>query len=153
MFDSEKSFETHIRALIAKHVTSNYPSIYALENKKAVDIVICRDAPFQPALFFVEVKFHKKAHGRLGIGGGDGSGFQPEIIKKNPQYFETNLRWVIGNENDDKFIFVDSNLLRKFVSGGGVGNKFNSIRRSIFKDLPLMSESDFVEELQIWLTS
>ena len=42
-FRNEFDFEKHIRELIQKEVTDEHPNIYALKNKKAVDILICKD--------------------------------------------------------------------------------------------------------------
>ena len=93
-FATEQILESHLRHLIAAQITTNHPHIYALDNKKAVDIVICRDGN-PMAVFFIEVKLYQQTHGRLGIGTGAGGGYQPEIIVRNPDYFETHLRWVI----------------------------------------------------------
>ena len=70
-FANEAEFEAYIRKLIGREITAKNKSIYALENKKAVDILICRDAP-EPDLFFIEVKYHKNSHGRLGFGSSSG---------------------------------------------------------------------------------
>ena len=78
MFGSELEFESYIRDLIARHITASHPEIYALKNKKAVDILICRDGRV-PALFFIEVKYHQSNHGRLGFGSKGGGGFQNEL--------------------------------------------------------------------------
>jgi len=108
-FDSERELELYIRALINDYVTSIDPAVYALKNKKAVDILICRDSPL-PELFFIEVKFDKVAHGRLGFGGSKGGGFQPEIVSRKPTYFEKNLRWVLASDDIEvgKVLFVPS---------------------------------------------
>jgi len=91
MFGDEREFEAHIRALVTTHITSANPDIYPLKNKKAVDILICKDSP-PPELFFIETKYHQVKHGRLGFGGRKGGGFQPEIVLRKPAYFESNLR-------------------------------------------------------------
>src|SRR5688572_1362357 len=96
-FASEAEVERYIRSLIQEHITRLSPELYALRNKKAVDILICREGD-QPALFFIEVKYHQLAHGRLGFGGKEGGGFQPEIVKGAPRYFEENLRWVLASD-------------------------------------------------------
>ena len=79
-FKNETEFEHYLRQLIADRITAQYPHIYALDNKKAVDILICRDSPLSSALYFLEVKYHKKSHGRLGFGSRNGGEFQPEIV-------------------------------------------------------------------------
>jgi len=150
-FNNESEFENHIREIIAKRITSRYPHVYALDNKKAVDVLICRNAPLKPALFFLEVKYHKKSHGRLGFGSKNGGGFQPEIVSKKPDYFETNLRWVIGSEVLDTFLFVTSDEISKYVAGGEVGNKFNNIQKSIFSELIGYHEKEFIKSLIEWI--
>jgi len=150
-FSSEAEFEQHIRELILTYITSKHPHIYALDNKKAVDIIICRDLPLKPALFFLEVKYHKASHGRLGFGSAKGGGFQPEIVSKKTTYFEQNLRWVLGEQDAPGIILTDSSTIRNYVSGGTVGKKFNNIQKRIFQEQSKISDDVFLEELSTWL--
>jgi len=152
-YESERKFEAYIRHLIQEHVTKLDRRIYALRNKKAVDIIVCRDTP-QPQLFFIEVKYHKSNHGRLGFGGGKGGGFQPEIVSQKPAYFETNLRWALASEvhEPDKVLFLASEVLRQYLSGGKVGEKFNNIQAKVFREQPSLSEQQFIRELRLWLS-
>jgi len=151
-YGSESHFESRIRELIAEHVTHRQPSIYAMRNKKAVDILVCKDGP-SPQLFFIEVKYHKANHGRLGFGSGKGGGFQPEILSNQPQYFESNLRWALASETHypEKLLFLSSATLRKYLSGGEIGEKFNNIQARIFREQPWLTEQEFINELQRWL--
>lgn len=151
-FESERELEAYIRKIIDKHVTFEHPNIYALENKKAVDILICKDGP-EPALFFIETKFHKINHGRLGFGSRNGGGFQPEIVRRKPEYFERNLRWVLASEKHEpeKVLFIPSDIIRQYVSGSDVGDKFNNIQPAIFQKEPMLSETQFIQELTEWL--
>lgn len=151
-FASEAEFEAYIRKLISDEITAKNRSIYALENKKAVDILMCRDAP-EPDIFFIEVKYHKKAHGRLGFGSSSGGGFQPEIVSRKPTYFESNLRWAIASEAhpENGIIFVPSDVIRKYVSGGEVGQKFNNIQAKIFREVSGFDEQGFISELIKWV--
>ncbi|WP_457390346.1 hypothetical protein [Roseateles sp. P5_E1] len=151
-YESESKFEAHIRSLIREHVTRLDERVYALRNKKAVDILICKDFP-QPALFFIEVKYHKSKHGRLGFGGSKGGGFQPEIVARELPYFETNLRWALASEvhEPEKVLFVSSKVLRRYLSGGKVGEKFNNIQSKVFREQPWLSEQQFIQELRLWL--
>lgn len=151
-YQNESDFEAHVRTLITDYVTKPFPSIYALKNKKAVDILICKDGP-QPALYFIEVKYHQTAHGRLGFGSRNGGGFQPEILSTRPAYFERNLRWVLGSEKHEpgKFLFLPSEVIRKYVAGGEVGEKFNNIQKRIFVAECWLEEMEFVEQLRHWL--
>lgn len=152
MFASEREFETYIRALVATHITPCNPTIYPLKNKKAVDILICKDSPI-PELFFIEVKFHQSKHGRLGFGGSKGGGFQPEIVQRKPAYFETHLRWVLASEDHEpgKVLFIDSDVVRKYLAGGAVSEKFNNFQKKIFREGVWLSEQELIQELRSWL--
>ncbi len=150
-FSSENEFEAYIRNLIQTHITAMNPKIYALKNKKAVDILVCKDAP-TPELFFIEVKYHQKKYGRLGFGGRNGGGFQPEIVSQKPAYFENNLRWVMASAEHEngKVLFLTSNTVRKYLSGGIVAEKFNNFQKRIFREESWLSEQQFVEQLKSW---
>jgi hypothetical protein len=149
-FASESQFEAYIRQLIHDHITSGNKDIFALTNKKAVDIVICKNGPV-PHLYFIEAKFHIHAHGRLGFGSKKGIGFQPEILSKRPHYFENNLRWVIGTENSDKIYFLSNETLTKYISGGAIGEKFNNIQKRMFREQEGLTEAAFIDALRKWI--
>jgi len=150
-YKNEIELEKYVRKLIKNNITIKNKNIYALTNKKVVDIVVCKDGK-NPALFFLEIKYYQKSHGRLSLGSGNGVGFQPEILSKSPNYFESNLRWVIASEEfPNKMIFASSKTISKYVSGGKVSNKFNNIQARIFKEVPLIDESIFIKELKKWI--
>jgi hypothetical protein len=113
-FKSERDLENYLRYLIATKITAEHPHVYALESKKAVDIVICRDGQ-RPAVFFLEAKLYRRGHGRLGIGTGRGIGYQPEIVARHPDYFEVHLRWVIvdGRKPTASFLFVPTSTVNQ----------------------------------------
>ncbi len=152
-FTNERGLENHLRHLIATKITARYPHIYTLENKKAVDIVICRDGD-RPAVFFLEVKLFQQKHGRLGIGTRRGIGYQPEIVARNPDYFETHLRWVIvhGGEPTASFLFVPTSTVRLYLAGGEIGEKFNNIQLRIFREVTAFDEDTLIDELYKWLS-
>jgi hypothetical protein len=151
-YRNESEFEAYIRALIGEYITKAAPSIYALKNKKAVDILICKDTP-PPELFFIEVKYHQTNHGRLGFGSGKGGGFQPEIVSTKPAYFESNLRWVLASEEHEpgKVLFLTSEVVRNYLAGGKVAEKFNNFQKRIFQAEHWLNEYEFVEQLRHWL--
>jgi hypothetical protein len=93
-FQSEREFETHIRKLLTQKVLRFDKDLIMVRNKKAVDILICRNGK-KPALFFIEIKYHLTRHGRLGTGHGKGGGIQPEILQLQPDYFKKQMRWVL----------------------------------------------------------
>lgn len=150
-FQNEHELEAHIRALIRDRVTQIDSSIYALQNKKAVDILVCKDGP-SPELFFIEVKFHKPSHGRLGTGGGAGGGFQPEILREKPAYFKRNLRWALASERHQigKLLLLTSATVRKYLTGGKVDKKYNNINVEVFHKEPGLNKDEFVRELLLW---
>jgi hypothetical protein len=150
VFTNEREFEEYIRSLIETHLTSKNKDIFALINKKAVDIIICKNGQ-TPHLYFIEAKFHINSHGRLGFGSKKGNGFQPEILLKRPHYFEKNLRWVIGAEDTDKIYFLTNETLMKYLSGGSLGEKFNNIQKKIFKVEEGLTEQQFILELKNWI--
>lgn len=152
VYQTESEFEAHIRRLIKNRVTKSDPAVYTLKSKKAVDIIVCRDAP-RSKLFFIEVKFHKPNHGRLGFGHGEGGGFQPEIVNRRTAYFEKNLRWVLASESHQrgKVLFLSSKTLRKYISGGKVEQKFNNIQVRVFREEPGLTQDQFVHKLRCWL--
>lgn len=151
-FGSELEFEAYIRDIIATQITAANPEIYALKNKKAVDILICRDGP-SPALFFIEVKLHQISHGRLGFGNSTGGGFQPEILTKKSLYFEQNLRWTLASEFEEpgKVLFVPNEMIRRYVAGGSVGNKFSNIQQKIIREGRWLTGEQFVTNLKDWV--
>jgi hypothetical protein len=151
-FSNEGELERHVRHLIANAITANNPNIYALSNKKAVDIVICRDGPI-PALFFIETKLFQAGHGRMGIGTGKGAGYQPEIIQRKPDYFEMNLRWIIvdGRDPEPRYLFVTNEIIRRYLAGRELGEKFNNIQTRIFREIPAVDESLLIQELRTFL--
>jgi hypothetical protein len=151
-FANEAEFEAHVRALIAKVITAEHPEVYALDNKLAVDIVVCRDRP-SPAVFFIEVKYYKRSSARLGFGSGAGAGLQPEILAKRPAYFESHLRWVLGSDMHpgSGYWFVTSDTVRKYFAAGKVGEKQNNIREALFLETASIDESQFTKALRDWV--
>lgn len=151
-FASEQKLEIHLRDLITTRITAEHPYIYALGNKMAVDIVICRDRE-RPAVFFLEVKLFQPGHNRLGIGAGKGNGYQPEIIAHTPEYFDKHLRWIIvdGRQAVPSYIFAPTTIIRQFLARGELGHKQNNIRLRIFSEVAAYSEAALVDELRKWL--
>ena len=78
--NNESEFENHIRQDIISNLLSTKEIFKLFNFKKAVDILIAKNG-ISPKLFFIEIKYHKKNHGRLGFGQGKGAGFQPEVLK------------------------------------------------------------------------
>lgn len=148
---SELEFETHIRKIISEQILIDNPNFHVLENKKAVDIIICNEDNDFPSLHFIEIKYHKSNHGRLGVGQGKGKGFQPEILSKRPLYFENNLRWIIGSENSENYFFLNNTELLTFIKDGIIEEKYNNIQKKIFNTAVAHTEEELIEKIKTWL--
>ena len=142
MFKTESEFEEHIRKLIFNEIISVSTDFLLLENKDVVDIIICNNSILQPKLFFIEIKFFTQIKGRIGFGTSNGNGFQPEILSKTPQYFNQNMLWIFGRENDvNYYIFTMSQILN-FISGNKIGLKQNNFQKKLFNQ----SENKYNDE-------
>lgn len=152
MLSSERELEEHVRRLLTEVIIPRRSDLVLLENKKIADIVICRNHP-RDAIFFIEVKMYNPRHGRLGIGQAKGKGFQPEIVKKNPDYLESNLRWLIvdGREKELNYLFVPTSTVKKYILGQVVGEKFNNISLKIFGKERKLDEEHFIQEFDDYL--
>lgn len=148
---NEKSFEAFVRKLIEDHVLPHDPELLLMKSKKAVDILICKNGS-EPKLFFIEVKFHQQHHGRLGFGSGNGVGFQPEILIRNPDYFDQNMRWIIGDDEhgDSKFLFLTNTQLSEYLSGGTVGKKFNNIQKRLLREGEWIDARQLASKVRAW---
>lgn len=149
-FESEKLFEEHIRNLITKHILPKDKELIMFQNKKAVDVLLCRNGK-KPALYFIEIKYHKRSHGRLSTGHSKGGGFQPEILSRLPVYFEKNMRWVLGVEDMEGYFLLQNSQLVKHIAGGVIGKKYNNIQMKLFKDEISLNEKQFITALKDWL--
>lgn len=98
--ESEKDLEIRIRNKLTSLFSDS--DFILLENKDVVDIVILNDKTQK--LFFIELKFFKKSHLRLGTGSEYGKGFQIEILERKFAYFESNLRWILATEDDNHWL-------------------------------------------------
>tara|TARA_R110002167_G_scaffold334025_2_gene541141 strand:- start:941 stop:1405 length:465 start_codon:yes stop_codon:yes gene_type:complete len=148
----EIQFESHIRQDILFEVLANKSTFKLFNFKKAVDVLIAKNGE-KPKLYFIEIKYHKKNHGRLGFGQGKGAGFQPEVLKDKTTYFENNLRWILGHEDSEQYWFADNNTIRQYLNGDKVGEKHNGIKLKFFNDIKPISKSELVKKLNIWLSS
>ena len=149
-FENEKLFEEHIRKLITKYILPKDKELIMFQNKKAVDVLLCRNGK-KPALYFIEIKYHKRSHGRLSTGHSKGGGFQPEILSRLPLYFEKNMRWVLGVEDIDGYFLLQNSQLVNHIAGGVIGKKYNNIQMKLFKEELSLNEEQFIAALKDWL--
>ena len=148
--NSETEFENHIRKDILTDILFENANYKLFNFKKAVDVLIAKNG-INPELYFLEIKYHKKSHGRLGFGHGKGGGFQPELLKDSTDYFEKNLRWILGNEDSENYWFVDNSTLRNYLNGDSVGEKYNGIKLNFFKEFKPLSFENLKIEIKKWL--
>jgi hypothetical protein len=148
--NSESDFENHIRDIIRQDILNNNSNLILLKNKKAVDILICRNNDNQ-SLFFIEIKYHKSKHGRLGFGHEKGGGIQPEILTKRPEFFETNLKWIIGSEESENYFLFNNAELVNYLKGGQISEKFNGIQKRIFKEATVVNKQELILKLGTWI--
>lgn len=152
IFKKEADLERHIRELIKDRIISCRKDLILLDNKKVADIVICRDGD-TPAIFFLEVKLYKPSSGRIGIGQGEGKGFQPEVISKKPHYLENNLQWILGHqEKADSYILASTSIINRYLAKGEISEKHNNIQSKIFEEIGPINETELVEELAKFLS-
>ena len=147
---NEAAFENHIRKDILTDLLYENKNYKLFNFKKAVDVLIAKNG-LNPELYFIEIKYHKKSHGRLGFGHRKGGGFQPEVLRFNTDYFEKNLLWILGNEDSEEYWLVNNTTLRNYLNGDKVGEKYNGIKLRIFKDLEPISKEALIKLLKKWL--
>jgi len=123
-----------------------------LSSKNVNDIVICIERSAGPRALFVEVKYATIQKGRIGIGDGRGAGFQPEILVKQPSYFEAYTRWLVAAETG-KAVLVDNAVVRSHAMGKQiVEGKQNNLKPSVFDESPFEIK-DSVERIAQWVES
>lgn len=80
-FENEKAFEEYVRQIIREEVLPKNSDLIMLDNKKAVDILLCRNGKY-PALFFLEIKYHKSNTADLGQGMAKGEEYNLKFYQK-----------------------------------------------------------------------
>lgn len=148
---SETEFENKIRQLIQTQILPEIDNLILLQSKKAVDIILCKNGE-SPKLFFIEVKYHKKIHGRLGFGSMSGIGFQPEILTLMPSYFSKNMLWILGEESSESYWLLNNEEIRNYVSGGVISKKYNNIQNKIFREIEGIDQESAVKALKSFLS-
>jgi hypothetical protein len=150
-FLSEREFEVHIRHLITKHILPLDENLVLIRNKKAVDVLICRNGK-KHALYFIEIKYHRANHGRLGTGHGKGGGIQPEILQLQPNYFSKQMRWILGTEIHEGYWMLNNKEIMDYIAGSAIGEKHNNIQMKLFRERKPSTERQFIKSLKEWLT-
>lgn len=151
--DNELFVENRIRELIKNKIIGDKDYFTILDSKNVADIIICRNIII-PKIYFIEVKHYSSKKGRIGFGDANGAGFQPEILRKRPKYFEDNLIWVFQKEGNEKYYVLNNNECMKYISGeiiGEVGGKQNNFQSKLFEQIKPVNENEFVKLLENWL--
>jgi len=148
--NSEKEFEHRIRDIIRNDIISVNPELIVLDNQKTTDILLCKNG-VNPNIFFIEIKYYDPSHGRLGFGHANGRGFQPEVLRKKPDFFMKNMKWVLGSKESEEYFFVDNETILKYVSGGHIDYKHNNIQTKIFNEISGLKVKEFREQLINWI--
>lgn len=94
---------------------------------------MCYNDSNQSFIAFIEVKYHKSSHGRIGFGNGQGQGFQPEILKKRPNYFEKYMRWVIASSESSLCLFFSNEDVRNNCANKIEEGKQNNFTNNLFE--------------------
>lgn len=148
--NSELEFENHLRDDIIAPLLISHEDFELYDFKKAVDILIAKNGD-NPSLYFLEVKYDKPNHGRLGFGQANGAGFQPEVLTKRSTFFEENLRWILGSEESEEYWFVDNETICQYLQGGEVGDKHNGIQKRFFHEVNSIHIDDLIILISNWL--
>jgi hypothetical protein len=147
---TEIEFEKRLRAIISKDISGSGKDFVLLENKDVFDIIICRNSNV-PKIFFIEVKHHTSSNNRIGFGNQDGSGFQPELLLKRPEYFEQNLRWIFGRDNDNGYYVLETKDCLRYLAGDTMSRKQNNFQLKLFDEIVSFDKAALVKYLKEWI--
>lgn len=151
VFKSETEFEVFVRNSIRKRILSeNIEDLICLESKSITDITILREGP-NPGIFFIEAKLFNPSNGRIGLGNGNGSGIQSELLQKRPSYIEKNMRWIIARTDQKGCLFLNNNDIVLNVPNGVKLGKQNNIRPRVFETFEIFDEYQLIDEIFYWL--
>ena len=130
IFTSEENFR---QWLISQTTPLLGASWRILSSKNVSDIIFANSDATKPVALFLEVKYHKINHARIGFGDANGNGFQSEILMKSPLYFEHHMRWIIGDEKSGKCLFFTNKDVRENAAAKSIKyGKQNNFRNELF---------------------
>ncbi len=150
-FQSETALENHIRLLIQNSLINN-DNLNCLNSKSIVDITICRNEPRKSA-FFIEAKLYKPGNNRIGIGNRIGCGIQTDILFNRPDFFESNLRWILAKNDSDGYLFLNNSQIMEFVANGIQYGQQNNIQPIIFNHFDLQDDNQILQNILEWLNN
>lgn len=129
-FKNEEEFRLWILRELPSHLSDRW---LVLHGKNVSDIVLYRNDDQAPLILFVEAKYHKASHRRIGFGNQSGKGYQPEILLKKPAYLEKYLRWIIADEESGMCLFFSNDDVRKNCVGEIKEGKQNNFTSGLFE--------------------
>jgi hypothetical protein len=129
-FNNEEEYRQWIATELPNHLGQEWTILYG---KNVSDIVLCLDSDTQPLILFVEVKYHKTSHGRIGFGNAAGKGYQTEILLKRPIYLERYLRWLITDQDSEQSLLFTNEDVRNNCAGEIKEGKQNNFTNQLFK--------------------
>ncbi len=59
--------------------------------------------------------------------------------------------WILGHQDSEEYWFVDNNLLRKYLNGDTVGEKYNGIKIKFFKEQQSIAKEELEIQIKKWL--
>lgn len=131
-FENESAF----RNWLCEELCSQFGEEWrVVMGKNVADILVSRQDEGRPVLIFLEVKYHKKIHGRISIGNQGGTGYQMEYLLNKMPYLERYLRWVVGDEASDAALILTNEQVRMYPSGGLRVGKQNNLQKKIFREM------------------
>ena len=148
--ETELEFENRIKDILSNEVKSQLNNFILLDFKKATDIMLCRNGD-NPQIYFIEIKYYNTGHGRLGFGHANGKGFQPEILRKNPSFFQKQMRWILGSIEKESYYILDNATISQYISGGQIDFKQNNFQTRLFNEIPGLNKAELIDELLKWL--
>ncbi len=128
-FKNEEEFRRWIVEELPNHLGKEW---IVLQGKNVSDIVLCWNNADQPLLIFIEAKYHKARHGRIGFGDGKGRGYQTEVLLKRPAYLEKYLRWIIADQDSGQCLFFTNDDVRSNCAGEIRQGKQNNFTARLF---------------------
>lgn len=129
-FNNEEEFRRWIVAELPKYLGQEWT---VLQGKNVSDIVMCWNSEIRPLIMFIEAKYHKAKHGRIGFGGGKGKGYQTELLLKKPLYTEKYLRWIVADQDSEQCLLFDNDDVRNNCAKQIRAGKHNNFTSGLFK--------------------
>lgn len=150
-FQNEEEFRTYLLERIREAIRSENLNFEILESRNVLDIIICRNSEYFPVLILIEVKLYKKSSDRIGIGDGNGCGFQPEILRKNLNYFNKYSRWVLRDENG-RCIFTNNETIKRHLCSENINlGQQNNISPRIFDEIETIDTENLINQIVTWM--